>query len=187
LRYQIVLQRGEFLGSVPETWVFRQGDRIRLVVEGNATGYLYIFHKGSSGRASILYPRKRGACATSQIRAHAESVVPATGWFEFDETPGTEKLYVLYTPKRVKALEEVIHDASVRETTWQATITTIVQRKIRSLRSTRTKDIVYVEPSSEEETTQREGVQDPHVRVYISGEFIDDDGVLIREICLRHE
>src|SRR6267143_1083349 len=59
LRYSILKQMsgGETLEVDPDS-VFHSGDRIRLSIEANDNGYLYIVLRGSSGNWGLLFPSK---------------------------------------------------------------------------------------------------------------------------------
>lgn len=192
LRYTIMLQRQVTdVGIVPESFIFQKGDRFRLLFEGNATGYLYIFHKGTSGQGFVLFPDRRINKGKNQIPAHVQAIVPATGWFEFDEKPGTEELYIFYTPKRIAELEVPAATGVIQERVWRRVITTVVQRHRASVKAGKTKDIVYVEeglpvePVSVQPGTEVSVPAQPTV-TYAATQTIDRDGFLIHVIKLNH-
>ena len=58
--------------SIPKTYPFKVGDRIRLTVEPFTKSYIYIFHVGASGKQMFLLPReirarRHGAGARAQV------------------------------------------------------------------------------------------------------------------------
>lgn len=80
---------------------FRAGDRIRLVLEPSADGYLYVFHTENDGAPQMIYPDARLERGANAVRAHVPYEVPSAGaaderlrWFVFDEKPAAERLYV---------------------------------------------------------------------------------------------
>ena len=96
LRYSVLKQfpNGQYLEVDPDT-VFKSGDRIRLSVEANNSGYLYIILRGSSGRWTLLFPNKEILGGANMIEKGNRYEIPfGTASFQFDETPGTEKLFL---------------------------------------------------------------------------------------------
>jgi len=74
---------------------FHQGDAVRLVVESNIDGYLYIFHTENDGPPQMLFPDSRLNDGRNSIAAHVPYWAPKRGWFKFDERTATERLYVV--------------------------------------------------------------------------------------------
>ena len=81
---------------VPLDTAFRKGDKVKLHFEVNFAAYVSIYNLGTTGAVKRLYPQQ-GRFATA--RAATEYVVPAaaTEWFEFDKTPGTERLNFVFS------------------------------------------------------------------------------------------
>jgi Domain of unknown function (DUF4384) len=79
---------------------FRAGDRIRLSLETNADGYLYIFHTENNGEPQMLYPDVRLERGDNRIEAHVPYEIPwnepgVENWFKFDANPANERLYIV--------------------------------------------------------------------------------------------
>lgn len=79
---------------------FRAGDRIRLSIESNTDGYLYIFHTENNGEPQMLYPDKRLEQGDNRIEAHVPYEIPwnepgVENWFKFDANPAAERLYIV--------------------------------------------------------------------------------------------
>ncbi|HKR01413.1 MAG TPA: DUF4384 domain-containing protein [Pyrinomonadaceae bacterium] len=79
---------------------FRAGDRIRLSLETNTDGYLYIFHTENDGTPQMLYPDVRLERGANRIEAHVPYEIPwnepgVENWFKFDQNPANERLYVV--------------------------------------------------------------------------------------------
>ena len=84
--------------------VFRKGDRVRVLLETNTDGYLYIFNTTNDGPATMIYPDADLDEAGNYLQAHVPFEVPASAateerlrWFAFDEVGGTEHLYFVFT------------------------------------------------------------------------------------------
>lgn len=79
---------------------FRAGDRIRLSLESNTDGYLYIFHTENNGEPQMLYPDTRLEQGDNRIEAHVPYEIPwnepgVENWFKFDANPANERLYIV--------------------------------------------------------------------------------------------
>jgi hypothetical protein len=93
-----------YLVSVSPSTVFHYGDAIRIVLEPNADGYLYVFHRENEQEPTMIFPDARLNRGHNQIKAHVPYEVPSgmesderLRWFYFDETPATERLYFVVT------------------------------------------------------------------------------------------
>jgi hypothetical protein len=84
--------------------VFRKGDRVRVLLETNTDGYLYIFNTTNDGPAVMVYPDADLDEAGNYIQAHVPFEIPASSaaeerlrWLAFDEVGGTEHLFFVFT------------------------------------------------------------------------------------------
>lgn len=82
---------------------FSDGDKIRLVVESNFDGYLYVFNTDSAGsKPTLIYPQVRLADGANRIAAHVPTEVPSrleqgpgNQWFELADGPVTDRLIIV--------------------------------------------------------------------------------------------
>ena len=84
--------------------VFRKGDRVRILLETNSDGYLYIFNTTDDGPATLIYPDVSLDDAGNYLQAHVPFEIPSSlsteerlRWFAFDELAGTEHLFFVFT------------------------------------------------------------------------------------------
>jgi hypothetical protein len=84
--------------------VFSKGDRVRVLLETNTDGYLYIFNTTDDGPATMIYPHADLDEAGNYLQAHVPFEIPTSlateerlRWFAFDETAGTERLFLVFT------------------------------------------------------------------------------------------
>jgi uncharacterized protein DUF4384 len=89
---------------VDPTREFHNGDRIRISLEPNVDGYVYVFHTENDGPPELLYPDARLEGGENWIEAHVPIEIPSTletderlRWFQFYGNAGTERLYVVVT------------------------------------------------------------------------------------------
>ena len=83
---------------------FHKGDRVRVLLESNADGYLYIFNTTDNGQPVMIYPSPELDLGGNYLRSHVPFEIPASAateerlrWFTFDQYAGTERLYFVFT------------------------------------------------------------------------------------------
>ena len=81
---------------------FHNGDRVRISLEPNVDGFLYVFHTEGTGAPEMIYPDPRLDGGENWIEAHVPMEVPSgeeaderLRWFTFYGDPGTERLYIV--------------------------------------------------------------------------------------------
>jgi len=84
--------------------VFQKGDRVRVLLETNADGYLYIFNTTNNGPAVMLYPNPELDEAGNYLQAHVPFEIPSSlaaeerlRWLVFDENAGDERLFFVFS------------------------------------------------------------------------------------------
>jgi Domain of unknown function (DUF4384) len=84
--------------------VFRKGDRVRVLLETNADGYLYIFNTTNEGPAVMIYPDADLDEGGNYLQAHVPFEIPSSleseerlRWFAFDDVAGTERIFFVFT------------------------------------------------------------------------------------------
>lgn len=87
----------------PLDTVFRSGDKVKLHFEVNFPAYVEIYNRGSSGKMQRLFPHPG---ANARVKVTSAYVVPsrATEWFEFDDTPGVEKLNFIFSYDEIRPI-----------------------------------------------------------------------------------
>jgi hypothetical protein len=109
LRYTILKKTGEEQAEVNNGTVFRAGDRIRLAVEANDDGYLYVVNQGSSGTWKLLFPSPEIKDGDNRIHKRARYEIPSGYTFTFDEQAGEEKLFIVLSRRPEPDLEGLIY------------------------------------------------------------------------------
>ncbi len=85
--------------EVPTTKAFKSGDRINVRVEVNDFGYLYILARGSSGKWSPLFPSPQISGGDNRVGPNQAYTIPAGFVFKFDEQPGEERIFIVFSRK----------------------------------------------------------------------------------------
>ena len=86
------------------TRVFHKGDRVRVLLETNTDGFLYIFNTTNDGPPIMIYPDINLDEAGNYLQAHVPFEIPSSAgaheglrWLVFDANAGDEKLYFVFT------------------------------------------------------------------------------------------
>ena len=83
---------------------FHTGDKVRVLLETNSDGFLYVFNTTDGGKPVMIYPDPDLDEAGNYIQAHVPVEVPSSvaaeerlRWFRFDKQAGVERLYFVFT------------------------------------------------------------------------------------------
>lgn len=84
--------------------VFRSGERVRVLLETNTDGYLYIFNTTDGGKPVMIYPNAELDEGGNYIQSHVPFEIPSSTareerlrWFTFDKYAGAERLFFVFT------------------------------------------------------------------------------------------
>jgi hypothetical protein len=109
LRYALTQVVNGAEAEVSPTATFHSGDSVRVKVEGNRDGYLYVIARGSSGNWKPLFPAPDINGGDNKIVGHRGYRLPSdTQVFSFDEQAGDERLFVVFSAEPVKDMDELI-------------------------------------------------------------------------------
>jgi hypothetical protein len=113
LKYRLLkLNADNRYDEVDADSVFRSGDKIRVSIESNDNGYLYIVQQGSSKTWNVLFPNADTEHGSNRIERHREIEIPGGARFTFDEQPGNERLFIVLTRRPEADLEQLIYALS---------------------------------------------------------------------------
>ena len=112
LGYTLFLRDADGRGvRVEPTREFRGGDRIRLALEPNIDGYIYIFDSEDGGPVRMIYPDARLDGGENWIEAHVPLEIPSSDeseerlrWFQFYGKPGSDRIFVVVTREPLKSV-----------------------------------------------------------------------------------
>lgn len=110
LRYSILKRTGDDQSAeVDADTLFHAGDRIRLGLEANTDGYLYVVNRGSSGTWKLLFPSPEIQGGDNRIKKRVKYEIPSGYTFTFDEQAGVEKLFIVFARQPEPNLEKLIY------------------------------------------------------------------------------
>lgn len=156
---------------------FQSGDRIRLSFESNMKGYLYVVQQGSTGSWTVLFPDPRINGGQNTIDSGNLYVVPASGWFRFDENPGTERLMVFLSQEPLDTLPGVTRSADPGGLSVNQSIVDELNNKIKS-ENVKTRALVFEKDNSPAPNGGR-----PVPAAYVVNKL---GKAVVAEIILRH-
>jgi hypothetical protein len=102
-----VADNGELSEVLPET-VFHSGDKVKVSLMANQSGYVYIIQKGSSGNWKPLFPAQTDQPESNRVEAGRLYEVPPGKSFQFNQQTGSERLFILLSRQPVSDLDHVI-------------------------------------------------------------------------------
>jgi hypothetical protein len=99
LGYTLFMKGADGRGvRVEPTREFRTGESVRLNLEPNIDGYLYIFDSEEGGPVEMIYPAWELDDGDNWIEAHDPVQKPSSDhWFEFKGKPGGDRVFVILT------------------------------------------------------------------------------------------
>ena len=177
LRYAVLKRdaSGQYSEVDPDT-NFRSGDRIRLHVDANTSGYLYVVMQGSSGTWKLLFPSAEVAGGSNLVRKGESRQIPPgnTGQFVFDEQAGNEKLFIVLTRQPEADLDKLIYAMGGSKTlVAQASLQDDVVTKLRGQVASR--DLVFEKVDSSENAA------------YVVNPSSAPDARLVVDLALKHK
>jgi len=191
LRYSVLKRDAQ--GSFTETdsdSTFKSGDRIRLTVQANDTGYLYVVMRGSTGAWRVLFPSSEEAGGDNRVVKGRNYTVPPgkNGQFFFDETGGEEKLFLVLTRKAEPDLESLVYSMAdkdrkspeKRQMLLAENRPAISDSMVERLRSgLKSRDLVF-EKVDEEQGEKKEKA------VYVANPTGSSEARLVVDVSLKH-
>jgi Domain of unknown function (DUF4384) len=122
--------------------IFRAGDRIRISLETNTDGYLYVFHTENNGEPQMLYPDSKLDEGDNFVEAHVPYEIPWSGevtdnlrWFVFDQNPANERLYIVISREPLPGVptnEQLISYCRSNQCPWRPATSLWSQVRVNS-------------------------------------------------------
>jgi hypothetical protein len=119
---------------------FHAGDRIRLSLETNTDGYLYIFHTENDNNPEMLYPDVRLEKGSNRVEAHVPYEIPwnepgVENWFKFDANPANERLYIVVSRQPLPVVptgSALVNYCGQNRCPWQPPVEAWAQLKVNA-------------------------------------------------------
>ena len=189
LRYSLLKRNaaGSFAEVDPDS-TFHSGDRIRLKVDANTGGYLYVVMQGSSGNWRLLFPSAEVAGGNNHVQRGETRMVPSgdRGQFVFDEQAGTEKLFVVLSRQPQNDLDKLIYSIGGPKTDAEPNRTLMAQSSVGNdviehfRQQVSARDLVF-------EKSDADANGKPENAAYVVNPSPAPDARLVVDISLRHQ
>lgn len=124
---------------------FVTDDAIRLLLEPNIDGFLYIFHTEENKNPQLLFPDPRLQAGSNAVRAHVPYEVPSSTdsdqsnrWFIFKGDPATERLLIIIARQPIPGIpigQELVQQYVGHETDFKWSPNEKLWAKIRDERA----------------------------------------------------
>jgi hypothetical protein len=194
LRYSVMKRdAGGKFAEVDQDATFHSGDRIRLNVDTNTPGYLYVVMQGSSGNWRLLFPSPDVDGGNNRIDKGVSQQIPSgeTGQFVFDEQSGTEKLFLVLSRRPEADLDKLIYSIT-GTTSADADRHLVASAKIggdvvsRLREEVKSRDLVF--EKVDEMSLKYDGTNDVKTEkaTYVVNPSRGDDARLVVDVALKH-
>jgi hypothetical protein len=108
-----LLEKNGSLTAVSPEREFHKGENVKIRIESNFRGYLYIVNHGASGNKSLIFPDGK---EPNLIHPGKTYLLPITYDLVFDEKAGFETLQVIVAPQRLAFLDAALKQSEGRLT-----------------------------------------------------------------------
>ena len=122
------------LESVTHDASLRSGERFKMMIELQKPCFVYVIHHSAQGQIALLFPYSMTQFETDYRVGRKYSVPEGDAWFELDEHPGKETLYLLAAPERLKELEGLLSRYASAEASAGEELQKQILETIRGLR-----------------------------------------------------
>src|SRR5262245_34498818 len=192
LKYRILLRTPDCdIKEVDSAYTFHSGDKVRLQIESNVDGYLYVLQKGSTGKDRMLFPDPRINGGDNKISRGILYSVPGSQWFTFDNNPGTENLTVAVSRTPMKSVQPPAKPQEAKSETRPnrqdeavVSVVSVVEELNQNVRS---RDLVLFQEKAPSVTAPAQPVAAPVVQSTIVVNTSDSsNNAVYTEIKLKH-
>jgi hypothetical protein len=192
LRYTMLKKTGDESAEVDAESVFHAGDRIRIAVETNDDGYLYVVNQGSSGTWKLLFPSPEIKNGDNHVQKRVRYEIPSGYTFTFDEQAGAEKLFIVLSRQPEPDLESLIYslghgvkdkdkDKAVEKPKVMMASAAFSNDVIGRLRTAYARDLIVEKVDDEQPGPKREKA------VYAVNPSGSADSRVVADVTLKHQ
>ena len=194
LKYTILKKSGDDMIEVSADSVFHAGDRIRISVETNQPGFLYIVNRGSSGMWQPLFPSADVDNGSNHVDGFRDYLLPPKSRMVFDETTGTERLFLVFSRDPEPNLDRMMYSltsnpapgpdqrqAPVSKTLLVASNSRVDDSMVGALRGAHSRDL-KIEKVDEQTPGEKK-----ETAVYVVNPSGNTDSRIVADLLLVHQ
>ena len=197
IRYSLVKLDNGAEVEVPPSHVFRSGDQVRLKVEANQRGYLYLIARGSSGNWKPLFPSREASDNVIEGR-RGYDVPSSTQAFTFDDQAGKEQLFLLFSRVPLSDLDSQIEGLRNRPASAPHTPTKLPvmmaqnlnDSRVESMRAMYSRDLIIETVDAKKnvpvQVTPAANTRRQENAVYVASTSRAQDSRVVADIELMH-
>lgn len=198
LRYSILKYTGDddYVEVDPEH-TFHSGDKIRLRVQVNDAGYLYVVMQGTSGAWRVMFPAPEIDSGSNRVVPNRQYDLPGRTRVFFDEQAGTEKLFIVLSRQPLKEMDQLIYelDNQKKETAAPASAApksmmasaAIGNSMVSQLRNgVMARDLVFEKVDESKPAPTAAGSR-KETATYVVNASLTSDSRLVADISLKHK
>ncbi|MCI0623120.1 MAG: DUF4384 domain-containing protein [Acidobacteria bacterium] len=182
LKYRILLRSPDCdIREVDPSYTFHSGDKVRLQIESNVDGYLYVLQKGSTGRDQMLFPDPKINGGDNKITRGIQYSVPGNQWYAFDNNPGIERLTVVVSRTPMKSVQQ-----AAKPSTDDAlvSVVSVVEELNQNVRS---RDLVLIQEKAPVVSLPAQAIAAPATQsTIVINTREDSNNAVYTEIKLKH-
>ena len=120
------------LTRITQDTQLKTGDKIKLMVEMEQAGFVYVIYRSPADEIELLFP--------SDLKQNTQTarkyyIPDGTAWLELDKNLGNETFYVLGAVQRLGSLESLLRRYTSAPAAGKAAITKEILSEIRRLRT----------------------------------------------------
>jgi Domain of unknown function (DUF4384) len=202
LKYTILkrTQDGEYT-QVGRDTTFASGDQIKLVIESNSAGYLYVVTQGASHKWKPVFFANNGDAQSNRVEPGGHYSIPAgKKVMSFESPAGAEKLFIVLSRQPETDLEKLIYSLDKQPKADEPSPTMLAENRgpaqddvVQRLRKTYSRDLIIesVDDTKKAATDQPKQLDGsavpPEKAVYVVNPKAGANGRLVADIELRHE
>jgi hypothetical protein len=189
---------------------FASGDSIKLLIESNSPGYLYVVTQGASHRWKPMFFSGNGDPKDNHVEPGGQYSIPRgdNQWFTFVAPAGAEKLFLVLSRQPESDLEQLIHSLgkpapdkpapdkpapdkpaarSDPNVMMAANLGSVQDNVVQRLRTTYSRDLIIEAIDDTKKPAAKQSARPPETAVYVVNPKGGADARLVADIELRHE
>lgn len=112
----------------------RSGERFKMMIELQKPCFVYVILHSAQDQVALLFPYNLTQFESDYRVGGRYNVPQGDAWFELDQHPGKETLYLLASPDRLRDLEGLISRHASAEASVKADLQRQILETIRGLR-----------------------------------------------------
>ncbi len=122
------------LETIGSNSVLKTGDQLKMMVELESAGFVYVVHHSAQDEIKLLFPYSLKQLATD-YQQHRKYYIPeGDRWFELDQHTGRETFYLLASEQRLEGLERLFEQSEKADASRKIELSRQILDEIRNVK-----------------------------------------------------